>query len=313
MWELTFLTETTRTALRAAVAALLAILVSDVITAQRPYWTILVAVVVINDTWGSSLRKTWHRVGMTVAGCVAGWTLHLPSIGRPQLEMALLLLSIFFAAFYRKSSYPWMTFFITVYVAFLFTVLGQWSASLMLVRAEDTVLGGIIAIASSFIVPAPRVARRLEEELLGFWQSCREHVEKGFDALSGKSADYDWQAARRDLLIRVEQLQARAGESLYEQLLQVRSRQKNQRIVRRTVLLCHESLGFGRAAQSRPSPLPELEPHRDRTLRRFDMLTAADRMAEPLQSTAWRRDQPDALLYFGRRIDELLTEIYRDL
>jgi len=250
---------------------------------------------------------------MTVTGCVAGWTLHLLSLGRPELEMALLMLSIFFAAFFRKSSYPWMTFFITVYVAFLFTVLGQWSASLMLVRAEDTVLGGIVAIASSFIVPAPRVARRLEEELLGFWQSCREHVEKGFDALSGTSEDYDWRAARRDLLIRVEQLQARSEESLYEQLLQVRSRQRNQRIVRRTVLLCHESLGFGRAAQSHPSPLPELKPHRNQTLRGFDLLTAAVRTAEPPRSADWRRDQPEALLYFGRRIDELLTEIYRDL
>ncbi|MDQ6676313.1 MAG: FUSC family protein [Acidobacteriota bacterium] len=305
------MTETTRTALRAAVAALLAILVSAVITAQRPYWTILVAVVVVNDTWGSSLRKTWHRVGMTVAGCVAGWMLHFVSIGRPELEMALLLLSIFLAAFFRKSSYPWMTFFITVYVAFLFTVLGQWSASLMLVRAEDTVLGGVIAIASSFIVPPPRVARRLEEELLGFWQSCREHVEQGFDALSGMPTAYDWRATRRDLLIRVEQLQARAEESLYEQLLQVRSRQRNQRIVRSTVLLCHESLGFGRAAQSQAGPFPEIEQHRGRTLRRFDLLTSGDRTVELPQGAVWRRDQSEAFLYFGRRIDELLAEIYR--
>ena len=92
---------------------------------------ILIAVVVVNDTWGSSLRKTWQRIGMTGAGCIAGWALHYISEGHLSWERALLLLAVFFAAFFRKSSYPWMTFFITVYVAFLITVLGQWSVSLM--------------------------------------------------------------------------------------------------------------------------------------------------------------------------------------
>lgn len=309
------LSETTRTALRAAVAASLAIVISAMVTAQRPYWTILIAVVVINDTWGSSLRKTWHRVGMTGAGCVAGWALHFISEGRVRLERALLLLAIFLAAYFRKSSYPWMTFFITVYVAFLFTVLGQWSASLMLVRLEDTVLGGVIAIAASLIVPAPRVAKRLEEELSGFWEACREQVEQGFALLTRRDVENgDWMESRRDLLKLAEKLQTSARETDYETFLLFHSFQRNRRILRNTVMLSHQVLGFRRVARLAKRGPDNLESLRDETLNRFKLLQAPK--AEPpqdLRPIAWPRGEGEPFLYFGQRIDELLAEIYRDL
>lgn len=307
--------ETTRTAIRAAVAALLAIIISPWVTAQRPYWTILIAVVVINDTWGSSLRKTWHRVGMTGAGCVAGWALHFVSDGRLALEQALLLFAIFLAAYFRKSSYPWMTFFVTVYVAFLFTVLGQWSASLMVVRLEDTVLGGAIAIAASLIVPAPRVARRMEEELAGFWRSCREQVEQGFSILESQgAANDDWRESRRELLLRAERLQTSARETDYETFLRFRSIQRNRRILRNTVMLSHQALGFNRVSRLGQAKLRDLDSLRQTTLARFDLLYAGKpETAGKLERLEWPEETGEPAAYFGSRIDQLLAEIYLDL
>ncbi len=309
------LSETTLTAIRAAVAASLAIVISALITAQRPYWTILIAVVVINDTWGSSLRKTWHRVGMTGAGCIAGWALHFISNGKMGLERALLLLSIFLAAYFRKSSYPWMTFFITVYVAFLFTVLGQWSASLMLVRLEDTVLGGAIAIAASLIVPAPRVASRMEEELADFWQNCREQVEQGFEILkSPELAGDDWRETRRELLRQAERLQTSARETDYETFLRFRSLQRNRRILRNTILLSHQALGFNRVSRLAERHVQNLAALRSATLQRFHLLEAGKTdPAVPLQEIVWTEDTGEPAAYFGARIGYLLAEIYRDL
>ncbi len=307
--------ETTRTAMRAAVAALLAIVISPLVTAEKPYWTILIAVVVINDTWGSSLRKTWHRVGMTGAGCVAGWALHFVSDGKLALERALLMLAIFLAAYFRKSSYPWMTFFITVYVAFLFTVLGQWSASLMLVRLEDTVLGGAIAIAASLIVPAPRVARRMEEELAGFWRSCREQVEQGFEILAqpGK-VEGDWKESRRELLRQAERLQTSARETDYETFLRFRSIQRNRRILRNTVMLSHQALGFNRVARLGHATFQDLDFLRETTLARFDALREAKpEMAGRWEKVVWPEETGEPAAYFGSRIDQLLAEIYLDL
>ena len=304
--------ETTRTAWRAAVAATLAIAGTSMVTAQRPYWTILIAVAVLNDTWGSSLRKTWQRVGMTGAGCVAGWALHFVSEGRVALERGLLLVAIFFAAFFRKSSYPWMTFFITVYVAFLFTVLGQWSATLMLVRLEDTVLGGLIAVAAMLIIPAPRVSRRLEEELSVFWQDCRAEVEQGFRILAQpEAADENWRETRRTLLRHVEQLETWARETDYETFLHFRSAQKNRRIFRATVLLCHYSLGFHRMARLSAGERMHIEGQRTSTLQRFAHLQDT---AIPFNSdTRWDQQDASAMAYFGQRLDDLLMEIHRDL
>ncbi len=307
--------ETTRTAIRAAVAALLAILISAWVTAQRPYWTILIAVVVINDTWGSSLRKTWHRVGMTGAGCVAGWALHFVSDGRLALERALLMLAIFLAAYFRKSSYPWMTFSITVYVAFLFTVLGQWSASLMLVRLEDTVLGGAIAIAASLIVPAPRVSRRMEEELAGFWRICREQVEQGFEILGApEMAEDDWKESRRELLRQAEQLQTSARETDYETFLRFRSIQRNRRILRNTVMLSPQALGFNRVSRLSQAAFRDLDFLREKTLARLDLLFAGKlETAGRLEKIEWPEETGEPAAYFGSRIDQLLAEIYLDL
>jgi len=308
-------TETTRTAVRAAVAAALAIAGSSFVTANRPYWTILIAVVVLNDTWGSSLRKTWQRVGMTGAGCVAGWALHFVSDQNVALERALLLVAVFFSAFFRKSSYPWMTFFITVYVAFLFTVLGQWTASLMLVRLVDTVAGGVIAIVASLIVPAPRVTRRMEEQLSSFWRDCRAQVEQGFAILAAhETPDDDWQPVRRELLRQVERLQTWARETDYELFLKFRSLHRNRRIFRNTVLLCHQSLGFNRMSRLEKATVENLDALREETLRRFDLLKAATgKERERLAPVEWSKGSSDAVVYFGRRVDELLGEIYRDL
>jgi uncharacterized membrane protein YccC len=306
--------ENTRTALRAAVAAALAIVISPLVTAERPYWTILIAVVVINDTLGSSLRKTWHRVGMTGAGCVAGWALHFISEGRSAVERALLLLAIFWAAYFRKSSYPWMTFFVTVYVAFLFTVLGQWSASLMLVRLEDTVLGGLIAVAASLIVPAPRVARQLEEDLASFWQDCREQVERGFTVLAYPDREDDeWLRSRGELLRRAEKLQISARESDYESFYRFRSFQRNRRILRNTLMLSHQALGFHRVARLASGGIANLAELREQTLRHFELLTLPKTVTEPWPAVNWLGQESEPVYYFGRRIDELLAEIYRDL
>ena len=308
------MTDVTRTSLRAALAALLAIAASPLVTAQRPYWMILIAVVVVNDTWGSSLRKTWQRIGMTGAGCIAGWALHYVSDGHLSWERALLLLAVFFAAFFRKSSYPWMTFFITVYVAFLITVLGQWSVSLMAARLEDTVLGGVIAILASLLIPAPRVRLRVEEQMTAFWQNCRAQVEQGFEILqSGEDPDDNWREGRRELLRKVEQAQVWARETDYETFLKYRSWRRGQRVFRNTVMLCHQTLGFNRVARLAESPADNLDEIRSETLRKFDLLFSPKTEEVQLTSVPWPETTREPVAYFGCRIDELLAEIYRDL
>ena len=60
-WKALALDADTRTALRAAVAALLALLVGDFDRLPRPYWAVFIAVVLINGTWGQNVRKSVSR------------------------------------------------------------------------------------------------------------------------------------------------------------------------------------------------------------------------------------------------------------
>ncbi len=183
----------------------------------------------------------------------------------------------------------------------------------MIARLEDTVLGGVIAVAASLLVPAPRVGARVEEEMARFWSDCRAQVAQGFEILqSGPDSNEEWRESRRDLLRRVEQAQVWARETDYETLLRFRSLRRNRRIFRNTVLLCHQSLGFNRMARLVSAPRPSIDALRSKTLRRFDSVLTAKGPDQPLPEIVWP-DDGSPTNYFGRRIDNLLVEIYRDL
>ena len=60
---------TTKMAIRAAVAALGAVVVAQLLELPRAYWVVTAAVVLITETWGDSIRKVLQRLGMTALGC----------------------------------------------------------------------------------------------------------------------------------------------------------------------------------------------------------------------------------------------------
>ena len=66
---------------------------------------------------------------------------------------------MFLAAFFRPVSYPKMVLFVTVYVSFLFSLLGQWTLHVLVLRIIDTGIGGALAVAGALLLPhrtAPR-------------------------------------------------------------------------------------------------------------------------------------------------------------
>lgn len=137
---------------RAAVVAIAAIAVSHAFKVERAYWMELAAVVLVNETLNESARKSAERFGMTLGGCAIGWGLHQLLFGHPWPERAGLLLAVFLAAFFRPVSYPKMVLFITVYVSFLFSLLGQWTLHVLALRIIDTGIGGALAVAGALLV-----------------------------------------------------------------------------------------------------------------------------------------------------------------
>jgi uncharacterized membrane protein YccC len=139
--------------LRAALVALAALLVSYAFKLERAYWVELSAVVLVNETLNESARKSGERFAMTLMGCGLGWGLHWTLDGHLWLERGGLFLAVFLAAFFRPVSYPKMVLFVTVYVSFLFSLLGQWTLHVLALRIMDTGIGGALAVVFAVVLP----------------------------------------------------------------------------------------------------------------------------------------------------------------
>jgi len=145
--------------LRAAAAALLAALAAWGMGLPRPYWVELTAVVLVDETVGDSARKAKQRLTMTALGCPLGWLLARTIGANHDLLVAMLFLFIFLAVYVRPISVPLLVFFISVYVVFLFAVLGQWTATLTWARLLDTAVGCAIAVLT--VLPGWRPSRAI--------------------------------------------------------------------------------------------------------------------------------------------------------
>ena len=146
-----------RTPWRTALAALMAVGIASLFALPRAYWAILTSVIVVSETWKESRRKVLDRVGTTALGCGIAWALQLATAHLPHVELGLMFLFVYLAVYFRGASYPLMTFFITLYVAFLFLVLGEWSGHILMVRLYETAIGGATALVAAALV-RPRKA-----------------------------------------------------------------------------------------------------------------------------------------------------------
>ncbi len=159
---------TTRQAIQAAVAAALAIIVGEAISAQRFYWAVIAAFVAYagTATSGETLQKGASRIGGTLVGLVAAVGLANVTDGHPKIAVLSILLCIFFAFVTQAISYGTMIVFITVMLAQLYTLLGTFTDQLLLIRLAETVSGAAIGIIVSLVVlpthsrATLRVARR---------------------------------------------------------------------------------------------------------------------------------------------------------
>jgi uncharacterized membrane protein YccC len=297
---------TTRMALRAAVAALAAVVLSYLLVLERSYWTVLTAVVLVSDTWGESIQKSLQRLAMTVLGCLLGWLVYRLCLDVPGLRLALLLACIFLAVYFRPApplagSYPWMIFFITVYVVFLFAVLGEWSGRLTLVRMEDTAIGCAVGLAVGVLVQPQQAGRRLQQELAGFWQACRQQFDTAYAVLlGGDRSRQDLLRSRYELQQRLEALAARYQAALYEGLFQGSLGRSSQAFLARVGVFCRYLLGFLDAVAAYPSPgidllrdeLSELRERIDADLDRLGAGGAPQHGRAPADADAlWRRTE----------------------
>ncbi|WP_226350551.1 FUSC family protein [Pseudonocardia sp. ICBG601] len=167
---------TTRQAVQVAVATAVAIAVGDALSEQRYYWAVLAAFIAFTGTAtvAETVRKAAHRIVGTMIGLVGAIAL-VPVLG-PDVAVVLpvILLSIFGALYLFRLSYALMIFFITLMLGELYALLGTFTVDLMVLRLEETVVGGLIGCAVSVLVLPTRTRSAAEEARRGLLDALAE-------------------------------------------------------------------------------------------------------------------------------------------
>jgi uncharacterized membrane protein YccC len=233
-------------ALRGAVAAAIAVSITTVLSLERPYWVIMIAVVLVNQTTGQSLRRSGERVAATVAGFAIGWGLEWITSAHHPVQAAIMTAAVFLAVFFRQSwgrgSYPWMMLFISLYVVFLFALLGEWSPAIFAARIYDTFLGAGAALAATFVVASPGSKEKLHREAEEWWKQCRTELVAAVERFT--SGGPVVQKTHANFLRQLDTLRDHTGEALYETFLRRTARREALAALAVTEMLCYLALGL---------------------------------------------------------------------
>jgi uncharacterized membrane protein YccC len=177
----------TRAALQVTVGSALAILGGELLSTQRWYWAVLTCWVVFVNTSsvGEILIKGYRRLAGTMAGVVAGIGLAALVAGHVWTTFGLMVLCTFGAWYSVAVSYTLMSFFITAMVGLLYTLLGTYSMSVLVLRIEETALGAASGLIAGLMVLPVRTRRRTDEQLGLVLGQMREVLAQAVAQLTG--------------------------------------------------------------------------------------------------------------------------------
>ncbi|MUL68493.1 FUSC family protein [Mycobacterium sp. CBMA 234] len=157
----------TKAAIQVAVATSAATVLGELISPDRWYWAVLTAFLVFTGvtTRGEILSRAGHRIVGTVVGVVAG-VLLAAEIGRhPAIQIVVLVVCVFFSFYLATVAYFWLTFFVTVLLAMLYGLLGNFSPQVLELRIAETAAGSLVGIASAYFVFSTKTRATFAEKV----------------------------------------------------------------------------------------------------------------------------------------------------
>ncbi|HVZ14370.1 MAG TPA: FUSC family protein [Bauldia sp.] len=122
----------------------------------RWYWAVITAFIVFNNARSradTALRALQRSVG-TFAGLFVGTAAATLVHGSLWVSTIAILLLFFVGFYFVQVSYSLMIFLITIALALLYGVMGMFTPELLVVRLEETLVGGIAgALVAFFVFP----------------------------------------------------------------------------------------------------------------------------------------------------------------
>ncbi|WNI16474.1 FUSC family protein [Actinacidiphila sp. ITFR-21] len=188
---------TTRQAVQVAVAGALAILAGRELSQARYYWAVLAAFIAFTGTATRSetFIKAANRVAGTLVGLGAGIGLAHLTAGHTYWILAVVVLSMTCGFYLVTVSYAAMIFFVTIMVSQLYSELHVFSASLLMLRLEETAIGAAIGIVVALVVLPTSTRDTVNSARSSYYaalaellRACAVRLERGAEESAGGGA-----------------------------------------------------------------------------------------------------------------------------
>ena len=226
------LNPSTKAAIQVAVATSAATILGELISPDRWYWAVLTAFLVFTgvSTRGEILTRAGHRIVGTIAGVVAGVLLATLVGNHPPVQIVLLVLCVFCAFYLVTVAYAWLTFFVTVLLAMLYGLLGDFSVRVLELRIAETAAGGLVGIASAYFIFSTGTRDTFVEKVTDYLDEMIDLIDAGIESVIAPGGETDLVAETRRL-DNALQCVVTAGKPL-QMGPAVRSRRGVQRLLR---------------------------------------------------------------------------------
>ncbi|CAN7439302.1 FUSC family protein [Ensifer sp. ENS07] len=172
-----------KAAIQITLASGIAMVFGLMLSRERWFWAVLAAFLVFTNTRsrGDTAVKALQRSAGTLFGIVVGIIVGTLVAGNIYLVLPLSALCVFLAFYFLAVSYATMTFFISVVLSLVYSLMGVLSPHLLQLRLEETMIGSIAGAAVAFVVFPTRTRTTLDaavatwcDELKGLLQAARD-------------------------------------------------------------------------------------------------------------------------------------------
>lgn len=145
---------TTRMAVQATIAALLAAGVGEMISASRWYWAVMTAFVIFigGNTRSSIFTRAYRRVAGTAIGIVLGVGVVTLAGSNNAVLIAICIVAVFGMRYFGTLSYLYQAIFTTMMLVALYRLLGVLGGSILEVRLIETISGAVIGVLCAYLI-----------------------------------------------------------------------------------------------------------------------------------------------------------------
>ncbi len=166
------------------------------------YWAVITAFIVFNNTRSrdDTAMRALQRSAGTLGGLFVGTAVATILQGHMVTSGVAIPVLFFLAFYFLQTSYGLMIFFVTIALALLYGLMGMFTPQLLVVRLEETVVGGIAGTLVAFLVFPVSTTRGVETAVSDFMDALeklisaadrRVHMRKGAGDLTALSRDLD--------------------------------------------------------------------------------------------------------------------------